>query len=564
MKRLFHYPAKYVYHTRDLLLRGGEYTVQKRTFIVLIGIVATILSMSFINLSWTDGDEGRYFVLAKAIAGGHGQTNIHFPEPTPEWLSPPAYPWMLAMALKLLGESVVSLKLFSALCFIAFSLTFSKLVARHVEVDTIRGLGMCTIGLFGVFALSYSWLVFSETAFLLCAFLCTLAVLNTSKGSGWYWVALAGALAGLSVLIRPLGIALIPAGFLHYAIRKEWKHALLFCAASLLVNVPTIIRTYEIVHVPFAYMAFFSDASGTQTSVFVKLQGMVNTISAMLPHYFFTALPNRMFFSLFDHDCLLCLARVSWLIRPLQWLFCAIVLTGFTTRLRRIGVLEWFWLFYWPLISTHSVGLERGIEDRYILPMIPIAAIYFVVGVEWIARAACGHLKAAARTAATVIVILCSMYVLLTAVVTGWIRVHNEMDLRGLHAWAPERLEASGLASDASFARYVEAGNWIGDNTPGESVVISRKPEHTFLFSNRRGRRYDVGGSEGVWNFMKSQLRFGPVIILQDAFTPDSGYGQERMATLDPVINAHPHDLTLLFQTEPPVTRVWQIKDSTE
>lgn len=68
----------------------------------------------------------------------------------------------------------------------------------------------------------------------------TLAVVEALLGHAPAWIA--GASAGLCYAIKMTGGLAIPAGALYYAMRRQWRRALLFTAAATVITLPWILR----------------------------------------------------------------------------------------------------------------------------------------------------------------------------------------------------------------------------------------------------------------------------------------------------------------------------------
>ena len=105
---------------------------------------------------------------------------------------------------------------------------------------------------------------------------------------------------------------------------------------------------------------------------------------------------------------------------------------------------------------------------------------------------------------------------------------------------------------------------WLPGHVPTNAVVASRKPDHVWLVSSRRGFRYDEPApgeaAKDVWSHIIAQRGDGPLLILQDAFPAGTGYGNARVHGLDPAVAEHRDQLDLLYETASPVTRVWSVR----
>lgn len=538
---------------------------RKLGFVLLWTVVGALFAFAHVRLAWTDGDEGRYLALAHAVSQGLGQVEEYYPEPQPETLTPSGYVYYLGAWVRAFGMELGWVRLSSVIPFVLFVAAFALFVRRRLDwPDWLAGC-VVVFGALQVQVLRYAWNLMSETSFLFLVFLCFAIQERERKTALEPW--LLGCVAALATLVRPVGIALAMAGGLHYLLRKRWKNMFTFCAAFGLVYVLEIIRTWRLLGVPFAYMTHYhSDASGIQAG-FAVLSNMWRGWLG----YFFQSLPSDLFFMFFGSDGLLGKLHLGGLSGVGMWLVAGLVVAGFLRGIRRMQMAEWFWLFYWAMFCTYNAGSEPVAEGgfhfqpRYLAPILPLAALYFVGGIDWLFSGLGRWLKVAGPCRNAVIAAV-GGYALLTSLAVGGICLKNTWRFRGLAAWAPERVQSSENADDLAFARYIETANWAAAHLPANAVIASRKPQHTLLFSGLKGFRYDMDwleeGCRDAWDNTVAYGRYGPVYLLQDAFPATSGYGNTRVHVLDPAIAAHEADLELVYSTEEPVTKLWLVRET--
>jgi hypothetical protein len=228
--------------------------------------------------------------------------------------------------------------------------------------------------------------------------------------------------------------------------------------------------------------------------------------------------------------------------------------------------MEFYFLIYLCLISTYNPAryLTQGVflpQYRYLICMLPLAAFYLATGWLYVISHVF-HRSVQIRTRIVYVGLgLFAIYVLSTSAIAGFLRTKHEWPLRGRPIWDPVRLEQTDNTANHALAQYMRTAFWIRDNLSTNIVIASRKPEHTYLFSGRKSFRYDgvdVHGSN-VWDIMTRQQQYGELIILQDAFPPDTVYGQDRMTMLEPLMREKEHQLELLYESAPPTTRVWRV-----
>ena len=527
---------------------------------ILIGILllSAVWSTLFLNRTFSDGDEGRYILFVEAIATGQGLTNIHLPEPTLESVTQPGYPLLLAAVYKLSNGNLSALKSTSFFGYLIFVAALFILLRKHYAFSPFLSVLLLAISAWGIFTLQYTWVIFSETLYLALALCSILLTIYSSKKVSLKLTILCAIISVITLNIRPVALALLPAIGLHYVFKKQFRLGIGYGCACLVAYIPVLIRTYLATGYLFGYMGHFDD----QIGLLEKILRMLSTIWIILPQYFFQSLPRELFFALFDQDCLLCILGLEFLITPIALLISCLVALGFFLSLRRFSFIEVYWILYWPMVSSYHVHLERGIEDRVFLPMIPFAVIYLYKGLHFLLSKILKNIHKAERCS-VILFSACALYVCCTTIGAGQIRFKREQALRTLHPYDAQRhLQAYSPPEERAYGRYIEAACWAAKNTPEDSVILSRKSKHTYLVSGKKGFRLAEvrqAGESTAECIARLAIRY-PILILQDAYPASTSFGRDRIQVLDPYIEGHQEDLELLYQTEEPVTRLWKLK----
>ena len=186
-------------------------------------------------------DEGVYIVTAESLANAEGYRAASLPGAPAERHYPPLLPLILAAVWRLAPDFPANLPALKAVPLAAAAgivlllpvylrrLGFTPLVALVTGVLT--GVAPLT--------LRYATAVVSELPF---AFLALTALLATERATEPKRpegaAVLAGAIAGLAVLTRVIGIAVVVAGLLTLWRRVGWRHALAFVLATGLCVLP--------------------------------------------------------------------------------------------------------------------------------------------------------------------------------------------------------------------------------------------------------------------------------------------------------------------------------------
>ena len=82
--------------------------------------------------------------------------------------------------------------------------------------------------------------------------------------------------------------------------------------------------------------------------------------------------------------------------------------------------------------------------------------------------------------------------------------------------------------------------------------------------SGLKGFRYDsdfLPGATDLWANILAHQQYGPVYIVQDAYPAGTGYGNARIAMLDPLIEKKADQLELVLETPEPVTKLWRVRN---
>jgi len=526
----------------------------KKYEILIFSVLLLLFEFLFFNLSFTDGDEGRYLILAESHAQGLGQVELQHPDVPVEAFTPPIYPWLLGQCIKVTHYNPWILKGFSAGCYFLASIILFVLLKRVTGYKGLNQLSLCCLALLGVFPMIYTWAIFSETLYILSTTL--VFFLITGRHQSAKFIAAAAAMTAISMMIRPVGLALVPAIGAYLFFRKNYKGLGIFIGIFLIFYGPFILHTYKTLGVPFAYITHYSDETQLNQNFISSILGKFKTVFTALPYFIFDGLPRQLFFSLFDGDCLLCKLRLNFLSVPLKVAIGSLSLIGLFLRIKKWEAFDWYIVVYFTLISTYEIGVQRGIEDRLILPALPLIAIYIFTAIQFICS------KINKNSIAPVLFKLAAVYVILTTSIAGIIHFKAERPLIQYGFMSSERHINHPSEARKAWGRYIESAEWLKENSPENAIVLSRKPKQTYLLSQRKSFRLAnyKEGNESAWETF-SKLDFKePVYILQDAYPLSSSYGLDRSLTVDKFLSEHSNHFELLHTTSSPETHIWAYK----
>lgn len=195
-----------------------------------------------------NGDNYSYLSLSNNIVNGHGYSSLAVDgvyKPT-GWF-PPGYPYILAFAQFIIGDSVLGFKVLNGLFFLLSGILFffitKKFSRDHFFAFSISLLLLINSGL-----LRLSTIVMSEIPYL---FFVSLAIYSLLKlddekknipfwKSRWFYLIAISSI--MSYYIRGFGITLILAITLHWLVNKKWKLSAAYLLTNILLYLPYFIR----------------------------------------------------------------------------------------------------------------------------------------------------------------------------------------------------------------------------------------------------------------------------------------------------------------------------------
>lgn len=529
---------------------------------ITLMLMAVFFGLLMYKNYWTDGDEGRYAALGRSVSLGRGFALLHHPEKPREFLTPPLYPLLLGAADHALGGSIEAMRWISFLAYLGCAACLIRMIFRLPNFTMEEKIAAAVLACLPVWMLSFAWQIMSEMTYLFFTLLC-LSLFHAKHKSAPAW---AGLTAGLALLVRPGGLVMIAVAPLVYRGKGRVKRLALFLLCMGAVSMLWLARTqYHTGH----WFEHTSHLAAESTTLAGSLWSNLENLTRSFPIYFFRSMPAMLFFSLFDHHHFLETVAGTTVSHWASIAVALVVLGGWASRLRQHpSAYEWYWLFGWLLACIYNQPdyAARGdffFQPRYIFPLLALSGLYFIAGLSACCRLAGRWLPCCRRPGCKrTVLILPTAYILLTSTAAGMARTAKTFTHWGREGWDPARLADTGFDVDKAFAQYMAAGSWMRDALPVRAVVASRKPEHIWLVSGKKGFRYDADRLEpelGLWDNLLAHRRFGPVYILQDGFPASVDYGKVRISSLNPLLAANRSNLELVYERGDPPTRIWKV-----
>jgi hypothetical protein len=395
------------------------------------------------------GDNFWYMILGESLRTGHGYRDLWLPTAPLHTHYPPFYPLMLAV-IGWFSNSVIAFKTLSLACTTAaVGLTYT--IARRRTGETALAVGAALLVAAAPAIVEYSHWELSEAPFLLLVTLSLYAFIRDPEGHDLSVFALGAAAALAAYLTRSAGVALLVAIAAGLALSKRWTQLAWFAGVS------------AVIVLGWSLYVRWAAAGGGATTTYgqeffyrdpyrpelghVTLSDLFSRVVTNLKVYALSAWPQ----TIGGRD----VGRGPG--TAFAVLLGGSVLVGLLRRMRKRGVPELFACAYAGLIL---VWPQAWSDQRFLLPLVPLAALYLVEAIAWGA----GRRRSLAYGAAGICI--------------------------GFALLANLRIVGSILPYPDVFADFVDASKWIGDHTESGAVVISRKPQILYWYGHRPGDVY--------------------------------------------------------------------------
>jgi hypothetical protein len=168
-------------------------------------------------------DDAIYVATAQAIAAGDGFVLPFLPEAPPAVHFPPGWPLLLAAVWTLFPEfpgNVAVLKLLNPLLLAVAAALAARWGATLPGLNAMLSAAVVAVAVVAVPLLTITGVLFSEPLFLV-GLLLTLLV--TARAASPPQLLLAGVLAGCTVLVRSVGLALVLATVVAWCWERRWR-----------------------------------------------------------------------------------------------------------------------------------------------------------------------------------------------------------------------------------------------------------------------------------------------------------------------------------------------------
>ena len=211
------------------------------TILILIMLAGMLLQLAMLFL-FMDPDEVKWFDPQDYVRIGRELADCH-PFSTIEnernlYFSP-GYPYILAGMIKIAGQRVISIRIFHILLF-PFFIYFLYRIGKDWK-NEFTGLILAAVSVVYPFYIYVPLTLYPEAILLYIIPFITWLMLKNGRKNTWLSLLFAGAVIGITVMIRPTTIFIIPVFVFYVTIKSGWKFSRFITTGFLICIIPVLL-----------------------------------------------------------------------------------------------------------------------------------------------------------------------------------------------------------------------------------------------------------------------------------------------------------------------------------
>jgi hypothetical protein len=549
----------------------------------VVGSVLVLVALASLALlaAWTNpflgdfGDDAEFLILGQSLATGEGYAWINSPTHPAHNRYPPGYPALLATAMLVTGTAqdisaaIVPAKLVTALLFLLSLATLWSLARRRLPLPwaaaavALYALNPAAIR-FAVQVMSdipYVFILLLSLVWIESRIRCVPAVTESTgrkahvpslsvvairaTDSLWPWLVL-GVLLAVGAYVRSIGLA-AAGGVLVWAwITCRGRGAVASTITFGALMLPWWLRDASLAGgwryvEELAAADYFNPRGGAATPLDFLARAADNA-SFVLGKPAAFGLPGialgGLGIALLAYGIWRSVRLAGGVGGPSEWVLAALVIS----------------ILFWPIKT-----------GRYLLPVLPLAGLYLLMGTLGVTQWLSGRLSSgragsrfprlrhwrdpAANEASLSMLALAAVSLVCIAEASygAWRASGN------LYGVVSGTTPAQYHAAQPEWAHFLEAASWLRENTAPSDVVMTRRHFALYVYSGRQTEKYRFDTSEEELAYLLSGT--SRKYVVEDAFD----YLRGDFALLPTELRWRGGDLLLRFQSAEPTVRVWEL-----
>lgn len=501
----------------------------RKIFSILLLVFLCLIILQYDPKLFTGGDNATYIILAKSLLQGFGYRELFAPDMPHHIQYPPGFPLVLIPGLILFDNNFALVK-FIIIALALGSFVFFYLILKRKKEGRSWLFPLMILAVSPII-LEYSHWILSDIPYLFFSLLAIYALdrfLVLKKNNILFFL-----LMTISVtfvyFVRTIGVSFILACLCYFFYRRRWRELAILAIILGIFIVPWQIRNSKLGGATSNYFQQFLAKNPYNPELGnVTFSEYFSRVYTNFKLYTFFVVPQILFPSITNSVLLNILGFVSLILITL----------GF------INILIKKSLSHWELYTTFFMGItlswpEVWSGDRFLIPIIPFLIYYFFIGLRNFSQ----WLKL--KSLLIIVAIIMTILAIRENIKTIPDNLSNLLNYLKGDKYA-------GYSAD--WRRYFEALNWIKDNTEKAAIIVSRKPQFTYLFSQRKSFLYLFSSDpkQIMDDFYKKKGNY----LLYDSFY----WTATTPKYLGPVLQAYPDKFELIYKSPSPEMYVFKIK----
>jgi hypothetical protein len=430
------------------------------TLLLLVGFFLACYLPAFDPKLDLNGDNAAYLALGKSLASGQGFHSIDEPGSPPGNHFPPGYPLFLSVLLQF-SDNLIFLKAANGALFLAAAVLL-LLLLRRLGTPPLFALGVSMALLANSHLVRFATILMSEIPFVVIAMGALLLLLQLpTEGEdrpwkSWRWWLLA-ALLVYGYYVRTAGVALLFGVLVHFAWNRRWQSTALTLVAFVAGVVPWILRGKALGGNSYIHQLFSVNPYRPELGQ-AGFGDLVHRFVENFTRYLHAEIPSALFPFL----------KVSYEgpVAAGEWIIGVLL----------VGLIGWG---LWKLpsgrtaVGAYLVGSfgilllwpEVWSGVRFMLGILPLLLALSLWGAHVLVRDVSGWQPPA-------------LWPVLIAVALVFSSSLAEVRAQAKAEYPP------------AWQAYVRLAEWVRDNTPANTVVVARKPQLFWVWSQRQTASY--------------------------------------------------------------------------
>lgn len=478
------------------------------------------------------GDDTDYFALGKALHQGDGYVSILSPD-KPEYNHfPPGYPFFLSLVMYV-SSHIATLKAANGVLLVMASLLLFRLF-KSMTHNSILSFVACLFVVINPNALQYSFQLMSEMLFMTLSIAAIYAFIKMDPKKAFYldtWFYITVGLLAMGYYTRTVAVALAAGMVLSLLFQKQWLRIVGLVAGTWLLVLPWQVRTARL------------GGSSHFNQMLMKnpLRPELGLMDGTIGAWFERVLINSKRYFAIEVPTMLqsVLPNVPLEGLPLSYwipgsVFTVLMLWG----LFRLKAHSLFLVGY--IGATLAILLiypEVWVGSRLIFHLLPFFVLLIAYGLYDLAMV---FLKRVGEPVS--IVGQWAIPLLLSLALFSYrpaIKNLHEIAVNGTY--------------NKEFSRFIQAAEWVRDNTPPDAVISCRKPSIFYFFSGRYSNYY--ANTTDKQELLDDLKRKKVTHVVFDGL----GYSSTGLYLM-PAINSEPEKFKQVYFLEDPNTYVFSFK----